>query len=343
MKTLAHTLHAQMQHCRLCPRGCGVNRLAGQRGYCGLDGGLHIAAITRHRGEEPVLSGPDGMCNVFFSHCNLQCVYCQNSQISRNSTELPGGPLDFNAALERIMRLLDTGIERLGFVSPTHMVPQMAALVEALWQRGRHPVIVYNSGGYESAATLRLLEGLVDVYLPDCKYMDAGLARACSGAADYPEKAAAALREMYRQMGRVVQLDEQGLIRRGLIVRHLVLPGQTANSVAVLRFLARELSPGLSLSLMAQYCPNASVRQHPQLGRRLLASEYQSVLAEMERLGFVAGFAQKLASAENYWPDFSRDEPFDSEAGQALRSSSPKPPSQSGRLVTLESSTTKNT
>ena len=136
------------------------------------------------------------MCNVFFSHCNLQCVYCQNSQISRNNTELPGGPLDFNAALERIMRLLDTGIERLGFVSPTHMVPQMAALVEALWQRGRYPVIVYNSGGYESAATLRLLEGLVDVYLPDCKYMDAELARAYSEAANYPEKAATALRNL---------------------------------------------------------------------------------------------------------------------------------------------------
>lgn len=301
---------AALRSCQLCPRACGVNRVEGQRGFCGNTVDLHIAAIVRHQGEEPVLGGTKGICNVFFSHCNLQCVYCQNSQISRNQGGLPSEPLDLAGALERIVRLLESGVTHLGFVSPSHMTPQMVALTEALWQRGLHPVIVYNSGGYDSAATLRQLEDLVDVYLPDCKYMDAALAQALSGAADYPEKAAAALREMYRQMGRVLQLDEQGLALRGLVVRHLVLPGQVENSKAVLRFLAQELSPRITLSLMAQYWPTAPVQGHPTLGRRLFAEEYAAVLEEMERLGFASGFVQDLDSADYCRPDFSRVNPF---------------------------------
>lgn len=189
----------------------------------------------------------------------------------------------------------------------------MVAMVEALWQEGWKPVIVYNSNGYDKVETLRQLEGLVDVYLPDCKYMDAGLAGELSGAADYPQVAAKALGEMYRQMGPVLHLDDDGLALRGMVVRHLVLPGQVENSLQVLRFLARELSPKLTLSLMAQYWPIAAVAAHAQLGRRINAEEYAAVLREMEELGFNEGFVQELASADCYWPDFSKKDPFNRE------------------------------
>ncbi len=309
--TLSRYFLATMEMCRLCPRNCEVSRIQGQKGYCCCGSQteqLEIAAITLHKGEEPVLSGQNGICNVFFSHCNLQCSYCQNYQISRNHTVSASMPL--GEATDAIIAMLKRGIRHVGFVSPSHMVAQMAAIVEALWQQGWKPVIIYNSNGYDRVETLRQLEGLVDVYLPDCKYMDAALAKELSGAADYPEKAAAALGEMYRQMGAVLHLDDEGLLLRGMLVRHLVLPGQVENSLAVLRFLARELSPKLTLSLMAQYRPIPAVGDHPFLGRRLLAEEYAAVLREMEELGFQEGFVQELASSEYYWPDFFKEEPF---------------------------------
>lgn len=300
----------KMQACRLCPRNCGINRLQGEHGYCRCDHQQHIASITLHTGEEPVLSGPNGMCNVFFSHCNLQCIYCQNHQISCNDVVLTREQWNLKGATRQISRMLARGIRHVGFVSPSHLVTQMVAIVEALWQEGWKPVIVYNSNGYDKVETLRQLEGLVDVYLPDCKYMDAGLAKELSDAADYPQVAAKALREMYRQMGPVLHLDADGLALRGMIVRHLVLPGQVANSLQVLRFLAAELSPKLTLSLMAQYRPIAAVAAHPHLRRRLNCEEYAAVMREMEKLGFNDGFVQELVSADYYWPDFSKPDPF---------------------------------
>lgn len=299
-----------MQKCQLCPRNCGVNRMQGQLGYCRNDTEMYIASITPHLGEEPVLNGQYGICNVFFSHCNLQCLYCQNHQISHNNNSTIGKRWTLQHAVTHIIGLLERGIERVGFVSPSHMVPQMVAIVEALWQQGWQPLIVYNTNAYEQVDTLRQLEGLVDVYLPDCKYMDAALAKTWSGAQDYPQVAAAALKEMYRQMGAVLHLDEHGLALRGMIVRHLVLPGQITNSLAVLRFLAHEFSPKLTISLMAQYRPIAAVATQPDLGRRLSPHEYATVVREMEELGFSEGFVQQLDSADCYCPDFSKPEPF---------------------------------
>ena len=292
MHGLTQRFVEKMQACRLCPRNCGVKRLQGELGYCRTGRELHIASITLHKGEEPVLSGQDGMCNVFFSHCNLQCIYCQNHQISCNDVVLTREQWNLKGATRQISRMLARGIRHVGFVSPSH------------------PVIVYNSNGYDKVETLRQLEGLVDVYLPDCKYMDAGLAKELSDAADYPQVAAKALREMYRQMGPVLHLDADGLALRGMIVRHLVLPRQVANSLQVLRFLAAELSPKLTLSLMAQYRPIAAVAAHPHLRRRLNCEEYAVVMREMEKLGFNDGFVQELVSADYYWPDFSKPDPF---------------------------------
>ncbi|MCL2790319.1 MAG: 4Fe-4S cluster-binding domain-containing protein [Desulfobulbus sp.] len=298
-----------LQICRLCPRRCGCDRTAGSHGFCRTDAGLNIAAITLHRGEEPAISGPLGICNVFFGHCNLQCRFCQNHQISRNDQTIQGA-WSLAQATEAIVAILKTGVERLGFVSPSHMAPQMVAIINEVRRHGFRPVIVYNSNGYDRVQTLQALEDWVDVYLPDCKYSDAELARTLSGSADYPEVAAAALTEMYRQKGNLLHLDDNGLALRGLIVRHLVLPGAIPNSLNVLRFLASRLSPRLTLSLMAQYQPTAAVADLPPFNRSLCPEEYDQVVAELDRLGFAHGWLQDVASAGYYNPDFSRSTPF---------------------------------
>jgi len=300
-----------LHNCRICPRQCGVDRFAGPAGFCRTDAGYAIAAVTLHRGEEPVISGRSGICNVFFGHCNLRCLYCQNFQISRNESRGKGNDWSLQAVVGEVTAILDTGVGRLGFVSPSHMVPQMVAIIREVQRQGYRPVIVYNSNGYDRVATLQQLEALIDVYLPDCKYMDPVLAGKWSGAADYPAVAAAALREMYRQKGNILHLDDEGMVERGLIVRHLVLPGAVANSLAVLSFLAGELSNRITLSLMAQYRPIAAVVDREPLNRRLLPTEYAEVAAAMERLGFTEGWVQECISADYYNPDFDQELPFE--------------------------------
>ena len=297
--------------CALCPRQCGTRRLHGDLGYCQTDGGLQVAAVTLHRGEEPAISGTAGICNVFFSHCNLRCLYCQNAQISRNTSKAQDAAWTLDEVACKITVILAAGIDRLGFVSPSHLVPQMVQIIRAVHARGYKPVIVYNSNGYDRVATLRTLEEWVDVYLPDYKYSDALLAANYSGAPDYPQVALAALGEMYRQKGNVLHLDDNGLAERGLIVRHLVLPGAVANSLGVMKLLAEHLSPRITLSLMAQYQPTPAVTGLPPLNRQLQPEEYQQVVAAMEQYGFAHGWVQELASADCYNPDFSKELPFE--------------------------------
>lgn len=299
-----------LRNCRICPRQCGVDRTAGVLGFCRSDAELNISTIVLHHGEEPVISGSRGICNVFFSHCNLQCRYCQNHQISRNDRALSGRQWSLARAKETVLALLATGVDRIGFVSPSHMVPQMIALIRAVRREGKQPVVVYNTNGYDRVETLRELEEWVDIYLPDYKYTDAALAQRFSGALDYPEVAARALHEMYRQKGSLLHLDDAGLAERGLIVRHLVLPGAVDNSVQALRFLAENLSPRITLSLMSQYQPIAAVAGLPPFNRPLLAAEYDTVVQEMERLGFTEGWIQDSSSAQYYNPDFDCDAPF---------------------------------
>jgi putative pyruvate formate lyase activating enzyme len=299
-----------LHNCHICPRQCGVDRFVDPTGFCRTDAGYAIAAVTLHRGEEPVLSGSKGICNVFFGHCNLRCLYCQNFQISRNESQIKGADWSLQTVVEAVTAILDTGVGHLGFVSPSHMVPQMVDIIGEVQRRGYRPVIVYNSNGYDRVATLQQLEAWVDVYLPDCKYMDAVLAGKWSGATDYPVVASAVLREMYRQKGNILHLDDEGMVERGLIVRHLVLPGAVANSLAVLGFLADELSNRIALSLMAQYRPIAAVVERGPLNRRLLPAEYAEVVAAMEQLGFSDGWVQECTSADYYNPDFEQDLPF---------------------------------
>lgn len=300
-----------MSRCMQCPRECGVDRLNGKFGYCRTGAGLPISSICCHKGEEPVLSGSHGICNVFFAHCNLQCIFCQNHQISSNRGDLRSVEMSVGEAVGQIESILNNGARGVGFVSPSHCLTQMNAIMSALHAQGLNPTYVYNTNGYDRVGAIRALEGVIDVYLPDMKYMDNELAREYSGVPEYVDVATKALVEMYRQKGADIKLDADGYITSGMIIRHLVLPGQVDNSIAVLRFIAEELSVDVHISLMSQYHPTSSVKNHPNLHRCLSTAEYDSVMDEFERLGFYRGWVQDLSSPSNYLPDFDKRHPFE--------------------------------
>ncbi len=298
-----------VRNCTCCPRACRADRCF-EPGWCRTGDEFAISSICAHRGEEPVLSGRHGLCNIFFEHCNLQCIYCQNYQISRNAT--PAGPArSLDDVLIEIEAVLAGGAKGVGFVSPSHSIPQMLRIINALRARGHRQTLVYNTNGYDRTDIIRSLEGTMNVYLPDLKYMDEELGREYSNAPDYPAVATAAIREMFRQKGANISLDQQELIESGLIIRHLVLPGQVENSKAVLRWIADELSPSVHVSLMSQYYPTPAVRDHPLLGRTLYPEEYGEVVDEFERLGFWRGWVQELGSPHSYRPDFDQSHPFE--------------------------------
>jgi putative pyruvate formate lyase activating enzyme len=297
--------------CTICPRECRVNRFESRRGVCGMDAGLNIASVCIHRGEEPVISGKKGICNVFFAGCNLRCIFCQNHEISRPGSAVCSNPEEPGSILDKITGILSEGINIVGFVSPSHMVPQMKAIIKGIHRRGFNPVIVYNTNGYDKPATLRSIADLVDVYLPDYKYVTPALSSQFSGASDYPSIALKALKEMYYQKGSSLRTDENGQAEYGMLIRHLVLPGHAEESRKVLRSIAQELSPGVHLSLMSQYHPIEQVKDHPVLHRSLYIDEYESVAEEMHRLGFRNGYVQDMDSFRSYLPDFSREHPFE--------------------------------
>jgi len=300
-----------LKACRICPRNCGVNRLAGRKGVCGAGSGFGISSICLHTGEEPVISGEAGICNVFFSRCNLACIYCQNWQISRNRGEVQESDMSLDAVVKEIILLLDQGCHAVGFVSPSHYIPQVKMIIEALRAMDRRPVFVYNTNCYDEVSEIRGLEDYIDIYLPDFKYADNKLAAELSGVSNYREKALAALKEMHHQKGSTLIMDEKGRAEKGLIIRHLILPGNTGNSIEVLNLLADEISTSVTLSLMSQYWPVPEVAQHPDLSRCINPEEYNRVVDEMERLGFYKGWIQELESHHSYRPDFSRDHPFE--------------------------------
>lgn len=300
-----------LSYCNLCPRECGVNRFEGGNGKCGTDAGLNISSICIHRGEEPPISGPDGICNIFFSGCNLRCIYCQNHEISRPGSICLNRKVTYAETLDEIERILSGGIRAVGFVSPSHVVPQVKAIIRGLNSRGLSPITVYNTNSYDKAEVIESLEGLIDVYLPDLKYITPGLAGEYSGADNYPEVAVKALKKMYYQKGSILHLDAEGRAESGILVRHLVLPGHVEESIKVLRTIAEELSTGVHISLMSQYHPIPPVKDHPVLNRSLYKPEYEAVAEAMEKLGFRNGWVQDMESNMNYRPDFKRENPFE--------------------------------
>jgi putative pyruvate formate lyase activating enzyme len=300
-----------LKDCTLCPRECRVDRFSDSLGYCKTDTGINIASVCIHRGEEPVISGKKGICNIFFSGCNLRCIYCQNHEISRPCVKTGKPEAGLSEILERIIAILLTGVKSVGFVSPSHMVPQVKLIINGLNSRGFNPIIVYNTNSYEKVETLKSLSGLIDVYLPDFKYVTSKVAEDLSDASDYPSVAIKALKEMYYQKGSGLRTDEDGNAESGMLIRHLVLPGYAEESRNALRTISEELSPGVHLSLMSQYHPTDYVKTHPRLKRVLYENEYKTVVEEMEKLGFRNGWVQGMDSYKSYLPDFSRKNPFE--------------------------------
>ena len=284
-------------HCTLCPRRCGVDRTRGQLGFCKMPGQVHAARAGVHYWEEPVISGSFGSGAVFFSGCTLKCAFCQNYDISQENFGKPLTSAELRAACER---LIDEGVQNINLVTPTHFLPDILPALEP-----KLPVpVVYNCGGYESVETLRQLEGKIDVYLPDFKYSDNALAKKLSSAPDYFETASAAILEMYRQVGKPVLEDDE--MKRGVLVRHLVLPGCVDNSLGVLDWVAEHFRSGdILFSLMSQYVPMGRAAEMPPFDRRITELEYDSVLSYMMLLGIEDGYTQDFSSAERgYTPSF---------------------------------------
>lgn len=282
------------RHCRLCPRQCGVDRQAGQTGFCGCPGTALVAKAMVHKWEEPALAGPGGSGAVFFGGCTLGCRYCQNAAISGS----PAGQAMDSAKLRRVFEsLIAQGAENIDLVTPTQFLPTILPALEP-----KLPVpVVYNCGGYERVEMLRALEGKVDIYLPDLKYAISPLAASLSGAADYFPVATAAIREMVRQTGDVQWQGDR--VVRGTIIRHLILPGQVENSLKVLDWIGETFRPGQVLvSLMRQYTPVG--KQTPPLDRRITDEEYDAVLSWMF-LNDLEGFTQEAEAADaGFIPDF---------------------------------------
>lgn len=294
------------KRCGLCPRNCGVDRSGGERGYCSCGDVARVSRVALHKWEEPPISGSRGSGTVFFSGCSLGCVFCQNRDISRRES---GRPFSSDELAAAMLSLEQAGAHNVNLVTPTHYLDSVTAALEAVKPHLSIPV-VYNCGGYERVESLRRLEGLVDVYLPDVKYFSSELSAKYSSAPDYYAVASSAATEMYRQVGDCTFDGE--LIKRGLIVRHLVLPGCRRDSIALLQALARLLpTSGVRLSLMRQFTPNfVSREEYPELCRRLTSFEYDSVLREADRLGFI-GYSQSAESADAaYTPGFNTSEAF---------------------------------
>lgn len=290
--------------CKLCPRECGVNRAAGERGACGQTDRVKAARAALHRWEEPCISGTAGSGTVFFSGCSLGCVYCQNRSISMGEA---GKEITTKRLSEIFLALQEKGAHNINLVTPGHFAPQIAEALTEAKKRGLRLPVVYNTGSYEYVETLRRMEGLADIYLPDFKYMDSGLSLRYSHAADYSEVAKAAVAEMVRQTGAAVfeHGDEDGLMKRGTIVRHLVLPGCTEDSKAVIRYLHETYGNGIYISMMNQFTPMSGLADYPEINRRVTKEEYEEVVDYAVSIGVECGFIQEGETAkESFIPAF---------------------------------------
>jgi len=307
----AEALEARLASCDICPRECGVNRLEGEHGFCHSGHLPIVAAVCPHYGEEPALSGSKGSGAVFFGNCNMNCVYCQNYQISQDWKKQQSKEMDSHTLAERMLYLQDElGCHNINFVSPSHFVPQLVrAVLEAVPMGLRLP-LVYNTSSYDSIKSLKELDGIISVYLADLRYASNKWARKFSRVQDYVTHARRAIAEMYRQVGGLI-VDESGLAQKGLIVRHLVLPNRLAGSGESLTWLVNEVSPAVTVSIMSQYFPAHRASQIPLLARTISVAEYSEVIKLVDELGLENGWVQEMGAQENYLPDFERKaDPF---------------------------------
>lgn len=289
-----------MMQCNLCPRACLVDRDALGRGYCSMTNELTIARAALHMWEEPCISGEEGSGTVFFTGCPLKCVFCQNRKIAIGQM---GKQISMERLVEIFFELKEQGANNINLVTPTHFVPQIKEALICAKEQGLALPIVYNTSSYERVETLRMLDGLIDVYLPDMKYYSRELAQKYSNAPDYFEVADAAIAEMIRQVG--TPRFEQEKIKKGVIVRHMILPGCTKDSKAIIRHLLEKYGTDIYISIMNQYTPMEGMLDYPELQRRITKREYSKVVDFAIELGLEQGFIQEGETAmESFIPDF---------------------------------------
>ncbi|MFP4581686.1 MAG: radical SAM protein [Candidatus Sumerlaeia bacterium] len=289
LRRRAEILHERLRACDLCPRLCGVNRLEGELGFCRSGSEARVSSCNRHTGEEPPISGTGGSGTVFLSNCTMRCIFCQNFPISQQGH---GKVLSDSELAGRFLMLQKMGVHNLNFVTPTHFSAAIARAICIAAEKGLRLPIVYNTSGYERVEVIRMLEGIVDIYMPDAKYINPQLAKKYSDAPDYVEHNLPALQEMQRQVGDL-KFDEQGMARRGLLIRHLVLPGAPDDSIAILKMIRDQVSPHAFVSLMSQYFPAHRAHEVEPMDRRLQPEEYEKVLAWMEDSS-LDGFVQNI-------------------------------------------------
>lgn len=296
-----------LERCTLCPRACKANRLKGEEGFCKSGYAPVVSSSGPHHGEEPPISGRYGSGTIFFTGCNLRCLFCQNYQISQ---EYIGEPTASGELAAMMIKLQQLGCHNINLVTPTHFVPQILEALLSACEKGLAIPLVYNTNGYDALDILRLLDGIVDIYLPDIKYSDEQSANELSGAKNYVPHNRIALKEMYRQVGDL-RVDRTGVAQRGVLIRHLVLPARRAGSFASLDFIAQELSRKAYVSIMAQYHPCHQAHKYPSVNRPITRSEYAEVVQYAESLGLDNCYIQSLLSRDDFLPDFERGHPFE--------------------------------
>ncbi len=295
------SLESVAKSCTLCPRQCGINRFSEERGFCEAPSAMVISSIFAHHGEEPPISGTGGSGTVFFSYCTQKCCFCQNFQISH---EYEGKPYTPDELASEMIRLQESGSHNINFVTATHFLPWILRSVRIASMNGLDIPLVYNCSGYERAEIIKILDGIIDIYLPDMKYGDNTTAQLLSHAPDYVEHNQQAIREMFRQVG-PMRIDGDGIAKRGLCIRHLVLPLNMQSSAAVIDFLTRHFDPeDISISLMAQYNPLYKAKDIPSINRRITEEEYESAKKLFLEAGFNGYFQEYEKMNENFIIDF---------------------------------------
>jgi putative pyruvate formate lyase activating enzyme len=286
LKERIRFLNEILSECLLCPRHCGVNRTEGELGYCRAGSDLMISSVFPHFGEEAPLVGYRGSGTIFLTHCNLRCLFCQNYDISHLGK---GEKASLSQLASYMIRLQDMGCHNINFVTPTHYVPQIVASLPEAIELGLRIPLVYNCSGYESLTVTKLLDGIIDIYMPDAKYAGEEPAKKFSNAPDYPDVLKEVLKEMHRQVGDL-QMDENGIAQRGLLIRHLVMPGNLGGTEDLMQFIAKEISQDSYVNVMQQYRPEYRSRDYPELSRRITYGEYLEAVKVARRFGLHRGF-----------------------------------------------------
>lgn len=284
----------KLEKCEICPHRCKVNRIKNQVGRCKSRGTVKVALVSTHNYEEPCISGENGSGTVFFSNCNLNCVFCQNYEISQEGL---GKEITIEDLAGIFIKQQQNNVENINLVTPTSYVPQIIEAIKIAKEKGLNIPIVYNTNGYENVETIKMLEGYIDIYLPDLKYFDNELGKKYSKIDNYFEIATNAIKEMYRQVGKA-QFDERGIMKKGMIIRHLILPGQVQNSKDTLKWINENISKDVYVSLMAQYFPTYKAKEIKELNRKITKEEYEEIEQFLYSLDLNNGFIQELGEHE---------------------------------------------